>query len=81
MTISATAIVMTYSLFTVDQKTKDPRLIWTIPLVMYGIFYYLYFTQIKKGGDAPDEALYKEKPILITVILFVIMIIIFRNIK
>ena len=43
--------------------------------VVYGIFRYIYLVQVKNEGGAPDETLYKDKPILLTVILYVATVI------
>ncbi len=80
MTIVTTAIIMCYSLFAMDTATKNSfSLILTIPLVIYGIFYYLYLVRVKGKGGAPDEIIYREKEILFLVILYVICIIFIRN--
>lgn len=80
MTIVTSALVICYSLFTVDIHTKNSYLLsLTIPLVLYGLFYYLYFVRVKNGGEAPDEALYKEKPILIDVLFYIVVIFLARN--
>ena len=55
-------------------------MIFTLPLVLYGVFYYLYILRVKQTGGAPDEILYKEKPILIAVILYVALVIFIRDI-
>lgn len=82
MNITTSAVIMSYALFTMDSTTKDSRAMsLTIPLVLYGIFYYLYFVHVKHGGGSPDEALYREKSILITVIVYVIYIVIIRNLS
>ena len=72
------SLIMSYSLFTLNNNKED--MVLTIPLVLYGMFYYLYIIKVKHSGDAPDEALYKERPILITVILYVLYVVIVRNI-
>lgn len=81
MTIVTTAIIICYTLFATDTTTPNHRkMLFTVPLVVYGLFYYMYFVQIKKGGDEPDVALFKEKPILACVIAYILAIIIIRNI-
>lgn len=80
MTIVTTAVILCYALFAMDTNTKNNReMIITIPLVIYGVFYYLYVVRVKHSGGAPDEALYKEKPICITVILYIACILLVRN--
>lgn len=81
MTIVTSAIILCYALFAMDEKTKNNIvMIATIPLVIYGVFYYLYVVRVKHSGGTPDEALYKEKSILITVLLYIVSIVVVRNI-
>lgn len=80
MTIVTAAILMCYALFTMDPATKSGRaLVLTIPLALYGMFYYLYLVHVKHEGGAPDEVLYKEKPILVVVLLYILSIVVIRN--
>ena len=80
MTIVTAALLICYSLFTLDQTTQSHQeMFYTIPIVTYGMFYYLYFVSMKNGGAAPDEALYKEKPILFTVLIYIVLIIFIRD--
>lgn len=80
MTIVTAALLICYALFTVDANTKNHEsMALTIPLAFYGMGYYLYVVRVKNGGGAPDEALYKEKPILAVVFLYFICIIFIRN--
>ena len=77
ITIAAAGVIMCYSLFTLETDTTE--MIFTLPLVLYGVFYYLYILRVKQTGGAPDEILYKEMPILITVVLYVACVIFIRN--
>ena len=79
--INLSALLMSYALFVMDTNTKNKSaMTLTIPLVLYGIFYYLYIVQIKGKGGAPDKILYKEKPILLTVLIYVAVVVFSRNI-
>lgn len=79
-TIVSSSLIICYALFAMDKNTQNNDLMpLTIPLVIYGLFYYLYLVRIKKDGGAPDELLYKARPILAVVILYIFMIIIIRN--
>jgi hypothetical protein len=42
----------------------------TIPLVMYGLFRYLYLIHIRGETAAPDEVLLKDHPIQLTVVVW-----------
>lgn len=80
MTITSAALLMSYALFASDANTKNHlAMMLTIPLVLHGIFYYLYIVQIKGKGGSPDKILYKEKPILLAVLSYVVIIIFARN--
>ncbi len=63
------AAIISYSLFTFTSG-RTIHLMWTIPLVIYGIFRYLYLIHIEDKGDSPERILFEDKPILITVLLY-----------
>lgn len=69
-----TGSIMTYSLYAIEAPTSfgGPAMILTIPFVVYGIFRYMYLIHIKGEGGAPDEVLLKDRPLLLSVILFVV---------
>lgn len=73
-TIVTTATIISYSLFTFTSD-RSIHLMWTIPLVIYGMFRYLYLIHMKNQGGSPDRVLFEDKPILITVMLYVISVI------
>lgn len=73
--IVTTAAIMSYSLFTFTSG-HTVHLMWTIPLVMYGIFRYLYLIHIKGKGGRPEEILLEDSHILATVILFAVLVVI-----
>lgn len=77
-TITSAAIIVCYALFALNTPDKS-KMIFTIPLVLYGIFYYLYLLRVKNRGGAPDVVLYKEKPILAVVLIYVAAVIFIRN--
>lgn len=79
MTIATTALLMCYALFAIDAP-DHARMALTIPLVLYGMFYYLYLVRVRQEGGAPDEMLYRAKPILCVVALYVLCIVAFRNV-
>ncbi len=75
ITIVATATIMAYSLYTFEGNTGDHRLLITVPLVLYGIFRYLYLVYIRMEGGSPEEVLLRDRHILGTVILCTMLII------
>ncbi|OMF45518.1 decaprenyl-phosphate phosphoribosyltransferase [Paenibacillus sp. BGI2013] len=73
-TIVTTATIISYSLFTFTSD-RTIHLMWTIPLVIYGMFRYLYLIHMKNQGGSPDRVLFEDKPILITVMLYVLSVV------
>lgn len=72
--IVTTATIISYSLFTFTSG-HTVHLMWTIPLVIYGIFRYLYLIHIEGKGGSPDKLLFEDMHILVTVILYVVSVI------
>lgn len=73
-TIVTTATLISYALFTFTSG-RTIYLMWTIPLVFYGVFRYLYLIHVEgKGGD-PDKILFEDKHILCTILLYAVSVI------
>jgi 4-hydroxybenzoate polyprenyltransferase len=75
ITIVVTCTLVAYSLYTFEGSTGNQRLIITIPLVLYGMFRYLYLVYIRMEGGSPEEVLLRDRPMLGTVMVSAIMII------
>jgi 4-hydroxybenzoate polyprenyltransferase len=69
ITITAAATVMAYSLYTFQGPTGDHHLMITIPLVLYGLFRYLYLVYMRMEGGSPEEVLLRDRHTLATVVL------------
>ncbi|MED0738690.1 decaprenyl-phosphate phosphoribosyltransferase [Aneurinibacillus thermoaerophilus] len=67
--IVTTATIISYALFTFTSG-HTIYLMWTIPLVIYGIFRYLYLIHMKDKGGSPEKVLLEDKHILLTVLLY-----------
>ena len=78
ITVVTAGVIMCYSLFALETDTAE--MVLTLPLVLYGNFYYLYIVRVKQNSGAPDEVLYKERPILLTVIVYVACVIFIRDV-
>lgn len=72
--IVTTATIMSYSLYTFT-SSNTIHLMWTIPLVIYGIFRYLYLIHMEDKGGSPEKVLLEDKHILVTVILYGISVV------
>ena len=80
MTSVVTASVVTaYAFYTLSPETVlkfgTAKLSWTLPLVVYGIFRYLYLVHQKDRGDSPTDMLLTDRPLLTTVALWVALVI------
>lgn len=71
--IVASVTIMAYSLYTFSAENlpRDHSMMLTIPLVVYGLFRYLYLVRVKREGGAPDELLLSDPGMLGTAILWV----------
>lgn len=68
--------VLAYTLYTVSDETvakfHTNKLSWTIPFVYFGIFRYLYLIHLKNEGGKPSRHLYSDKPLLVSIILWIV---------
>lgn len=69
-----TSTLITYLLYTIEVETAkvaDINLaLITVPLVLYGLFRYLYLIHVRGEGSAPDEVLLRDRPLQITLVLW-----------
>ena len=89
----ATAALITYSLFTFNspetsqkeffssflpQTLSSPKILMaTIPIVVYGIFRYLYLVFEKSEGESPEKILVTDYPLAFSVIVWLAAVIFF----
>lgn len=87
--MSATSSLITYSLFTFNQASissgkfllsflpptlPSPKwLMVTIPIVVYSFFRYLYIIFEKKEGESPEKILLNDRPLLTSVLLWLLV--------
>jgi 4-hydroxybenzoate polyprenyltransferase len=68
--------VLAYTLYTVSDETvakfHTDKLSLTVPFVIFGIFRYLYLIHQKQEGGNPSVHLYSDKPLLISIILWIL---------
>lgn len=69
--------VIAYSLYTFSAPNlpKNHTMMLTIPLVLYGLFRYLYLIHVRHEGGAPDELVFRDRPLLLTGILWLLAVI------
>jgi 4-hydroxybenzoate polyprenyltransferase len=66
--------VVSYALYAVApatvQKFHTENLVYTVPLVLYGIFRYLYLLYQRPGERNPTEAILRDPPFLVNILLW-----------
>jgi 4-hydroxybenzoate polyprenyltransferase len=70
--ISATCVILTYSLYTMSPVTiqthRTESLIYTVPFVMYGIFRYIYSLHTRATGSDPSQEIFRDPHILFSIL-------------
>lgn len=68
--VTASAMI-TYILYTVEARTMvrygENLGLLTVPIVIYGLFRYLYLIYVRDEGSAPDEVLLTDRPLQATI--------------
>jgi 4-hydroxybenzoate polyprenyltransferase len=74
-TASVVVMYMLYSFSTeVSDKLGTENLFLTIPFVVYGVFRYLYLIHKEDRGGSPTKVLITDRPILLTVTLWLLTV-------
>ncbi|MBU0983319.1 MAG: decaprenyl-phosphate phosphoribosyltransferase [candidate division Zixibacteria bacterium] len=78
--VTTAAVVVMYMLYTfsteVSSRLGTEYLYLTIPFVVYGVFRYLYLIHKQEQGGSPTRVLIGDRPILITVILWLVTVLV-----
>ena len=74
ITIVTASLVMAYSLYTFSAENlpRDHSMMVTIPIVVFGVFRYLYLVHQREGGGSPEEMLLNDRPLLATAVLWMV---------
>jgi 4-hydroxybenzoate polyprenyltransferase len=66
--------ILSYSLYTVSPETFErhhtDRLIYTVPIVTYGVFRYLFLVYRKSEGGDPARLLFRDAPLILSGVLY-----------
>lgn len=71
LAVISAAVIMAYLLYAKD-TTRPYLFMLTSPLVVYGLFRYLYLVYQRSEGGNPDELLLSDVPLLVTITLWVV---------
>ena len=79
VSIATAGTIVSYSLYTLSEETiakfGTSRLWLTVPIVLYGISRYLYQVYRHGDGGQPEELIWKNKPLLMCVAVYVVSVI------
>jgi 4-hydroxybenzoate polyprenyltransferase len=79
ISVVTASCVTAYAFYTLAPETREKyqtgALAWTIPFVIYGVFRYLYLVHQKEQGGSPTEILVTDRPLLLTVALWALVIV------
>jgi len=74
VSITCGCTVLAYSLYTLSQETIErhgtDRLKYTIPLVIMGVFRYLYLVHQRGGGGEPESILIGDRPLQAVLLVY-----------
>jgi 4-hydroxybenzoate polyprenyltransferase len=73
-TISASGFVISYALYSASERTirlfGTENIIFTTPIVLFGVFRYLYLLHKKNLGENPTEVVLTDVPMILTFIVY-----------
>lgn len=72
MNIITAVLIMFYSMYAANE---NPVMMYTIPIVLYGVFRYYYLIHVEKSGGKPEDILLNDRHIFISVLLFGVSVI------
>ncbi len=72
ISIVTASTLVAYALYTFSAPNLPPdhSMMLTIPLVLYGIFRYLYLIHVRGMGGAPEEIVFSDRPLQATILLW-----------
>lgn len=66
--MSATGALIFYSLFVIS---ANPKLVATIPLVIFGLYRYWYVVEHQEGGESPTDAVLSDRPLALAIVIWI----------
>ena len=79
VSIATAGTIVSYSLYTLSEETiakfGTSRLWLTVPIVLYGISRYLYRVYGHGDGGQPEELVWKDRPLLVCVAIYVVSVV------
>jgi 4-hydroxybenzoate polyprenyltransferase len=77
--VSAASSIMSYALYTIWPATvakfNTEALLYTVPIVTYGIFRYLYLVRASESTEDPSQVLLTDRPLIACVALYLVTVV------
>jgi hypothetical protein len=74
--IMASSTIVTYALYTLSPRSIElhhtTNLIYTTPIVMFGIFRFLHLVLCARSGEEPASQLFKDRLLVFTIVFWVL---------
>jgi hypothetical protein len=78
--ILAAMSIVTYAFYTVSADTiakfGSDKLVYTVPMVLYGILRYLYLIHIQEQGENPSEVVMRDRPLQLNLIIWAVAVVV-----
>jgi 4-hydroxybenzoate polyprenyltransferase len=73
--IVSSAALMTYALYTFSAENlpRNHSMMLTIPVVLYGLFRYLFLVHQGSAGGSPEDLLFRDRPLLVAVVIWILL--------
>lgn len=72
--------ILSYALYTMSPETRlthqTDRLLYTVPIVTYGVFRYLFLVYHKSEGGDPARLLFRDLPLILSGLAYAIAVIV-----
>ena len=79
VSVATAGTVLSYSLYTLSPETVEKfhsKNLWlTIPIVVFGIFRYLFLIYQRGDGGSPEKILFADKPITLGLVLYLLVVV------
>ena len=70
LTLAATAALVSYTLYTVEGENlpANNAMLLTVPLVIFGLFRYLYLLNNSQDAESPELLMMRDVPLLVSIV-------------